>query len=256
MGRPPMKTRHPTESDIPGLRALWKEAFGDTDAYLDCFFRFAFARERCLCTEDRGRITAALYWFDCTFRGRKIAYLYAVAVAQAYRGQGLCRHLMEDTHAHLDGYGYAGSILVPGSTSLFSLYGHLGYRTCSSVDEFFSSAAESGIPVRRIPVEEYALLRRNFLPEGAVIQEKENLDFLAAQYELFAGMDFLLAARCEKGILYAAEFLGNRSAIPSVLHALHCSRGEFRAPGDGKAFAMYYPLQNTGIPHYFGLAFD
>ncbi len=251
-----MNARHPSESEIPALRSLWKEAFGDPDVYLDSFFRFAFARERCLCLEDCGRIAAALYWFDCSLRAKKIAYLYAVAVPQTYRGQGLCRRLMEETHGHLNGRGYGAAILVPGSASLFELYGHLGYHTCSAVDEFRCSAAESGIPVRKIGRYPFAVLRRKFLPEGSVIQEKENLDFLADQYELFAGENFLIAAQRKNGTLHAAEFLGDPVIIPQILRTLDCSQGEFRTPGNTRAFTMYYPLQKDDMPNYFGLAFD
>ena len=41
-----MTAVHPTAAHTDGLRALWKEAFGDGDAFLDLFFATAFARER------------------------------------------------------------------------------------------------------------------------------------------------------------------------------------------------------------------
>ena len=38
-----MRSDHPTDNEIPGLRQLWQEAFGDADAFLDSFFQTAFS---------------------------------------------------------------------------------------------------------------------------------------------------------------------------------------------------------------------
>ena len=112
----------PKIDQLPQLRALWKEAFGDTDAYLDSFFTLGFSPERCRCMTEDGQVSAALYWFDCSCQGARLAYLYAVATAENRRGVGLCRLLMDNTHAHLKKAGYAGAILVPASASLRQMY--------------------------------------------------------------------------------------------------------------------------------------
>ena len=65
----------PKTAQIPQLRQLWKEAFGDTDTFLDSFFSLAFAPERCRCITLGDTVPSALYWFDCTCRGEKWAYL-------------------------------------------------------------------------------------------------------------------------------------------------------------------------------------
>ena len=208
--------------------------------------------------EENGDITAALYWFDCSWNGMRIAYLYAVAVAEQHRGRGFCRRLIADTHAHLSTAGYAGTILVPGSASLFELYARLGYRLSSSVDEFHCKAADRGIPLRRIVADDYAALRLFYLPEGSVIHEAENLHFLAAESELYTGEDFLLAVHRESGVLIADEFLGNRLSAPHILHVLGCPRGVFRTVGTQNPFAMYFSLREdiTAMPRYFGIAFN
>ena len=71
-----MKIDHPAFEQVPGLRQLWQEAFGDSDAFLDGFFDTGFSPRRCLCVTD-GEPVAAVYWFDCRFAGEKLAYLYA-----------------------------------------------------------------------------------------------------------------------------------------------------------------------------------
>ncbi|MGN0998347.1 MAG: GNAT family N-acetyltransferase [Faecousia sp.] len=242
--------------DIPALRGLWKEAFGDEDAFLDDFFTAAFSPRRMRAITENGQLKAALYWFDCGCRGKKIAYLYAVATAKAFRGRGLCRRLMEDTHHCLRQQGYAGAVLVPGERSLLEMYAGMGYRAFSGISEFLCTAQPGNLALTRISGEDYARLRRGLVPPGSVLQEGENLAFLQTQFDLFAGENLLLAAKKEGNALLCAELLGDSAAAPEILDALGCDRGTFRTPGSGRSFAMYHPFTEDPAPAYFGLAFD
>jgi len=242
-----MKIDYPPESQIGGLRSLWKEAFGDSDAFLDIFWSTAFGPDRCRCITVDGQVAAALYWFDCRFEDRPMAYVYAVATATAFRGQGLCRKLMDDTRQVLAGLGYSGILLVP-EMHLIGMYEGMGYKTCSYVHEFTCRSNGDPIAVQEIGAEEYARLRRKFLPNGGVVQENENLQFLSAITKLYTGDGFLYADD--------AELLGNIDAAPGILAALGKSSGQFRCPGGEIPFAMYLPLDGNDAPSYFGLAFD
>lgn len=248
----------PRDAHIPSLRSLFEEAFGDTDAFLDIFFSTAFSPNRCRCVTENGRVLAALYWFDCYCHGARMAYLYAVATSVSHRGQGLFTALMEDTHKHLASRGYAGAILVPGEASLFSFYEKSGYVVCGGVKEFSCAASEKSVTLYPIDTEKYANLRREYLPEGGVIQEGENLNFLAKQASLYMGDRFLLAARREGDILCVLELMGDLQNAPAIVRALGCALGHFRTVGDQKPFAMYRPLVDPPLPApvYFGLAFD
>ena len=55
-----MIIEHPGKKDIPKLRALWQEAFSDTDAFLDLFFTQIFAPERSLAVKEGETLLAAL----------------------------------------------------------------------------------------------------------------------------------------------------------------------------------------------------
>lgn len=247
----------PSATLIPQLRKLWKEAFGDGDEFLDVFFATAFAPKRCRAATISGKLAAAIYWFDCNLNGQKIAYIYAVATAREYRGQGICKNLMNNTHIHLKKLGYKCAILVPGSKELFSFYEGMGYKICSSINEFSCTAESAGTDITKIEKSEYALMRRAFVPIGGVIQENENLDFLEHQAEFFKGEDFLLAARFDEKNLFGIELLGNTEKAPKIVNALKCQKGIFRTNGNLKPFAMCYTLfEDAQSPAYFGLAFD
>ena len=253
-----MNIDRPTPEQLPALRTLWREAFGDTEEFLDAFTATALSADRCRCAVVDGVVAAALYWFDCSHAGRPVAYIYAVATAKAFRGRGICRQLMDDTHRQLTRMGYEGVILSPATEALFEMYGKMGYRTCSSIRSFVCGAAPEVVQLYRVDKEEYARLRRQLLPEGGVIQERENMDFLAAWADLYAGPGFLLAAIKEDNKLIGLELLGNESLAPAIVEMLGCAEGSFRTPGAGEPFAMYLPLGGSKLapPTYFGLAFD
>ena len=248
----------PKPSDLHSLRVLWREAFGDSEDFLDLFFSTAFDTERSRCVTVNGTIAAALYWFDCSYDEKRIAYLYAVATAKAHRGRGLCSALMEDMQRHAASLGYEGVILVPGSSELFRFYEKLGYKTCSYISEFTCPASLVKAELRQLAADEYARLRRAFLPKNGVVQENENIKFLQTQAAFYAGNGFLLAARREKDILYGVELLGDTEAAPFIVRALGCAEGRFRVPGTDKPFAMYCTLSDgtSSPPAYFGWAFD
>ena len=68
-----------------------------------------------------------------------------------------------------------------------------------------------------------AVFRREYLPEGSILQEGENLRFLATQVRFYRGSDFLLAAQeTEPDTLFGAELLGSTAAAPGILKALGC----------------------------------
>ncbi len=251
-----MRIELPTKEQIPSLRALWKEAFGDTDAFLDTFFGTAFSPERCRCICEGDTAVAALYLFDCLCAGRRTAYLYAVATARSHRGQGLCRALMEDTHAHLRKEGYALAVLVPGEKPLFGFYEKFDYRPFGGIRTFSCKAAEETIPLCEIGIEEYAHIRRRLLPPNAVLQEGENLAFLKTQASLYKGDGCLLAASKNGRFLRGIELLGESTVAPHIVRTLGCKTGTFRTPGE-EPFAMALPLAaDAPAPEYFGLAFD
>ena len=251
-----MRIDHPTGAEISGLRLLWKEAFDDTDAFLDDFFSSGFAPERCLYAGEGGTVAAALYWFRCSCGDRRFAYLYALATKKSHRGQGLARRLVEEAAAELKDRGCSGILLVPGEPALFDMYRKLGFGDTLYADSFTAEADGAPVPVRQVEAEAYARLRRAALPSGGVVQEGENLSFLSTFAGLYAGDGWLLAGSLEEDIFSGMEFRGDRSAVPGILKALGAKRGTFRTPGEGRPFAQYRSLDGTPAPRYFGLAFD
>ena len=252
-----MNCKHPDSRETQQLLKLWKAVFGEYDGFWELFLDTGYQSDHCCCMVENGQVTAGLYWFDCSCGNDKIAYVYAVVTDPAHRGKGLCRKLMADVHALLLDRGYASVMLVPADEGLREMYRKMGYEDCISVSTISCAAGEISAEIRNTDVEEYAALRREFLPEGSVLQEGIQLPFLAAQAQLFAGRDFLLAAWLEEETLYGMELLGNSDAAPGILRALGCKTGKFQSPGQDRPYAMLHKLkEDAAIPRYFGLAFE
>lgn len=251
-----MNIKRPGQAQIPQLRQLWKQAFGDSDAFLDIFFSTAFAPERCRCVVDGETVAAALYWFSCEAGGQPVAYIYAVATHEKFRGQGLCRRLMADTHSHLASLGYAGALLVPGDEGLREMYRAMGYRDQTCVQRFSCGA---GTPIFLEPIGSaaYAVLRRQRLPAGGVLQEGENLCFLEQIAQFYRGEDLLLCAVKDGSKLVVPELLGSKEAAPGIVATLGCEEGTFVIPEGEEPFAMGIALTpDFQEPSYFAFAFD
>ena len=249
-----MQLNYPTPSLLPAQRALWQEAFGDEDSFLDAFFAYGYSPLRSRCITIDGHLAAAIYWFDCAWQDKKVAYLYALAVAEKYRGQGLAHKLMADVESLLSSQNYAGAILVPGNEGLFAFYGKMGYIPINCAENITVSPT-SPIPVRKIDKAEYDRLRRGLLGQNAATLGSENCCFLSSVWQLYAGDRWVLAAFDNGSHLIGMELLGDASAAGGILAALGKGKSTFRIPGNDP-FAMYKPLCDSGSPDYFGLAFD
>lgn len=82
-----MTPRPSREGDEHALKALWKEVFGDTDEYIDTFFREIYRPGMASVIEQDGEIAAAAYAVPFG----EYRYIYAVATKPEYRGRGYGR---------------------------------------------------------------------------------------------------------------------------------------------------------------------
>lgn len=241
---------------IEQAKQLWREAFGDPEGFIEAFFQTGFSFARCRALEEKGQLAAALYWFDCQWNEKKLAYIYGVATAKAFRGKGLCRKLMEDTHRHLQKNGYDSAVLVPASEGLFVMYEKMGYRGFSPMEKREIPAAGK-TEVSPIDAAGYAKLRRQWLPEGGILQEGDTLSFLESYAQFYIAGDAVFCAAREDATLYIQEFFGDPEKISSIAASLGAEKASVRLPGENKPFAMYKSFtENTAMPGYFGIALD
>ena len=240
---------------IQPLKALWKQAFGDTDAFIDNFFQTGFAPQRCRCIYENDKPVSVLYWFDCLWQNRPVAYLYAIATDKQFRGQGYFRELLENTHAYLAGLGYAGAVLVPAEDSLFGMYEKLGYQGFCCLEPVTISAGKISVPVRTVAPVTFLQERNARLPENALQHQMPALDFVHTYAQFYMAENCIFCAAKENSTIYFQEFFGDSAALPGIIRALGAEKCVIRLPGS-RPFAMYYDLSENGMPDYFNIPLD
>lgn len=287
--------RPSVEADIPALRQLWKLAFGDSEAYMDNFFRTYYRPERMLVLEDGKEIRSMTAWFDTTFvvpgRGKyRAAYLYAVATHPNSRGKGMAAQLLAGADAYFRTLSIPAVTTVPAEPSLHSFFGANGFRECFRLFQGKLSPAE--IPAAQgeklfYPVSpaEYGCLREELLKDTAHIAYPE--DALAYQegcctlsggglYAAHtpAGPVILCAEGAGNGLVVVKEILGSPTAkrlgLADLSRVAPAQQWYLREPfmeGDkvsgGWQFAMLKWLDlgtekgwDWSSTAYLGLAFD
>lgn len=152
------------ERDIPALAALWQEAFDENAGEL---IGLLLEMGQGFCCREGETITAMAFALPYAVAsegdildGR---YLYGVATAKAYRGQGIATELMKCAETELAKQGADGLLLMPANDTLRAFYKQRGFRNWSAAAE-----REKG---EETPcgAEEYLRLREGYLADTAHI---------------------------------------------------------------------------------------
>lgn len=130
-----LQTRLSVPADIPAQRALWQLAFGDSDTYIDNFYRSYYRPQQVLVLEEDGAVRSMTAWFDTTFvvpgwGEYRAAYLYAVATHPDHRGRGLAGQLLAGADDYFRQIGIPAVTTVPAEPSLHDFFGGNGFREC------------------------------------------------------------------------------------------------------------------------------
>ena len=155
------------KNDIPGITALWQEAFGEEPTLPDC---------DCFVAEEDGKIVGMLFAMPQKLKIETVhpaSYFYAIATLKSHRGRGICRNLMAYAERHVNA---DCCMLVPASEQLFDFYGTLGYQTAFYRNKIpFSTGTE-------ISMEEYLHRREALLSLPHVVYD--DLDYAQKIYDL------------------------------------------------------------------------
>ncbi len=183
MNAPPAPIRWAHKKDIPYLKRLMKEIFGDQDYYINLFFHYKF-EENVLVYEVDSQIISTVYLLPAKIylkeKFHPITYLYACATKPLFRGKGVMGKLLNESFNIACQNENIGVFLLPASESLYTFYeknlfAPFFYKkkslyqrqqfmdTTSTIDKFEIINAKS-----------YFLLRQQFLKNEATIHWDEN----------------------------------------------------------------------------------
>ena len=126
-----MRTRKTGREDIPALKALWQEAFGDEQQDIDLFFETVYPNATGFCAEDGGELVSMLFALPQTIvkeeKQLKCAYLYAVATKKDRQGEGLCSAVLSYAEKELRKRYFEALLLSPASERLADFYAERGF---------------------------------------------------------------------------------------------------------------------------------
>ena len=141
--------RFAEDEDHPQLKALWQVCFGDSDTAINFYFANRHQNQNMLIYETNGKIAGMLTmlpvqlaWGSVIQNGR---YIYAVATAPLFRGQGISSQLLLKCHTFMLENGETAAVLAPASASLFAFYEKRGYKTQFLIDTI--TVSPSDLPV-------------------------------------------------------------------------------------------------------------
>jgi predicted acetyltransferase len=123
---------YPLLSDEDDLKAIWKQVFGDSDEFIDLFFRNRYSVDSALVYRQAGRITSMIFFPGYDFKygenyGR-LGYICGAATLPDFRGRGIMSELIAGAFDEMRSRGDEFSALIPASDSLYAYYAKFGYQ--------------------------------------------------------------------------------------------------------------------------------
>lgn len=159
--------------DIPAQKALWQEAFGDSDADVALFYSTCWRPEEMLTLWEDGTLVSMAALLPHTLRtpgGETVraAYVYALATAKARRGRGCARRVLAEADARLQAQGFSCATVVPAQPGLHRFFASAGFGPCFSTRRWEVRAEEAPAPgagdaLAPLSPEEYGVLRQRLL---------------------------------------------------------------------------------------------
>lgn len=120
------------KEDMISLRALWKDAFGDSDAYIEYYFSNVAAENKIFTAKYNGQIISMIHLnpYPLVYNDGKTVnviqggYIVGVATRSEWRRRGIMSRLMKEVLSYAENHGYALVYLMPENEAY---YKHLGF---------------------------------------------------------------------------------------------------------------------------------
>lgn len=157
------------KGDLPWLKSLWYDAFGDEPGLVNAFFELLPSMGTGIVAEFYGELFGAAYVLNAELYipnepPKKLAYIYGVAVDKQFQGQGIGTQLVRSCIRHARDQGADICCTLPAEPSLYDWYA----KSCSLVtasyctlDEVFPSARD--IEIQELYADEYSYRRIDLL---------------------------------------------------------------------------------------------
>jgi predicted acetyltransferase len=116
---------------ITAVRALWKEVFQDSEAFLDLYFQQTFQANQCVVSVENDQLCGAMqllpYTFQYNGQQHNVIYIFAIMTRPDKRKQGHMSRMLSFAFEELKNQDIAFAFLMPQEPELFSMYEKYGF---------------------------------------------------------------------------------------------------------------------------------
>jgi len=109
------------------VKALWREAFGDEDDFIDAFIMRFYSRRRAFTARREGRLAGMLHRVPFRTELGRTGYLFGVATGREFRRQGIASQLIAETIRRSREEGFDALMLIPADEQLRRFYARFGF---------------------------------------------------------------------------------------------------------------------------------
>lgn len=127
------------EHTAPLVRQMWKTCFGDSDEFLDIYFKYKYRNENTLIYYEGNKAVASLQMLPYTINFYRenipFAYLAGLCTLPECRKKGYMAKLIHKAHEIIVSRNILLAILIPAEDWLYGFYEKYGYEQVFEKDE-------------------------------------------------------------------------------------------------------------------------
>ena len=258
------------QDDIPSLKRLWMETFGDAPELVDRFFELLPSMGTGLVAEADGELLGAAYLLDAEVWSPekppvKLGYIYAVAVEPSARNCGIGAKLISACERYCWENGIEICTTLPAEESLYAWYERVGgFQTATRCLYETVLPSDSAAEITPLFADEYAFKRADILRDNNYV----NLNYgymlfqeaLCKRYGggLFGCKGGIACGYVDNGVLLVKEVLNDSPEfIPALCSKLGAKSALVRRPDRyGTPFIAAYEAKALPRDTVWGLALD
>ena len=232
-------------ADIPALAALWQRTFGDCAELTDEFYRLLPSMGTGFAAVCAGEVIGEAHLLtdlELISSGERgaLAYLYAVAVDDRFRGNGVGAALVSSAEA----FARENSLIFctePAEESLFAWYESV---SCLKYRAYCGQKTVPAAPgeITGISAREYLARRDALSPDSTVRPGSAAAEFAQSVCRIYGGGLFaspggIVAAYPDGGVLKVCELIGDEAAASAAAYRLSLPAAQLRVLSpDGSAY--------------------
>jgi len=227
-----MSYRKATSADIPKIKSLWEEVFGDANDYINRFITH-FGIETCYVCELNSEIVAMAFALPTTllspsnfegvpegrgslYKNLPLKYLYACATHPQHQNQGIMQALISVIYNDACNENIAAIFLHPAKSYLADYYRKLGFEEFFHRDHFWYYK-EKLLADESIPLHPFNFISPETYHKKRV-QKLENKYFINWNEDFFRFINKKEVQLCESGnTIFAYKTWFNNIIVDELL---------------------------------------